>query len=191
MTSDDRARPADAGSEPVAAAEPPAPEAALPEAVLPEHIAVYQRFRRIFGDAGKRSANARKRNAKPVSGIPFTDGRDAHTLGDVMDALTMRMGWTSPLARAELIASWPDLVGGETASHSTPVGIEEGVLTVQCDSTAWATQLRLMRTKVTTEIAKRFPDAGIQSVRFEGPNAPTWKRGPRSIPGRGPRDTYG
>ena len=156
-----------------------------------EAVAVYQRFRRIFGDAGKRSANARKRNAKPVSGIPFTDGRDAHTLGDVMDALTMRMGWTSPLARAELLASWPELVGDETASHSTPVGIEEGVLTVQCDSTAWATQLRLMRTKVTTEIAKRFPEAGIQSVRFDGPNAPTWKRGPRSIPGRGPRDTYG
>ena len=37
----------------------------------------------------------------------------------------------------------------------------------------------------------RFPDAGIESVRFEGPNAPSWKRGPRTIPGRGPRDTYG
>ena len=65
------------------------------------------------------------------------------------------------------------------------------MLAVRCDSTAWATQLRLMRTQITTEIANRFPDAGIQSVRFDGPNAPTWKRGPRSIPGRGPRDTYG
>jgi predicted nucleic acid-binding Zn ribbon protein len=72
-----------------------------------------------------------------------------------------------------------------------PVGIEDGVLAVRCDSTAWATQLRLMRTKVTTEIALKFPDAGIESVRFDGPNAPSWKRGPRSIPGRGPRDTYG
>ena len=167
------------------------PAESAKEAVVPEHIAVYQRFRTIFGDAGKRSANARKRSAKPVSGIPFTDGRDPHSIADVMDALTARMGWTSPLARSELLANWAALVGEETASHSSPVSIEEGVLTVQCDSTAWATQLRLMRSKVTTEIAKRFPDAGIQSVRFEGPNAPTWKRGPRSIPGRGPRDTYG
>ena len=93
--------------------------------------------------------------------------------------------------RQELIASWSEIVGDETSAHSEPIGVEDGVLTVRCDSTAWATQLRLMRTQVTTTIAVRFPAAGIQSVRFEGPNAPSWKRGPRSIPGRGPRDTYG
>jgi len=48
-----------------------------------------------------------------------------------------------------------------------------------------------MRVQIQTQIAQRFPEAGIQSVRFEGPNAPSWKRGPRVIPGRGPRDTYG
>ena len=109
----------------------------------------------------------------------------------MIDSLASKMGWTSPLARSELIASWAELVGAETAEHSEPVAIEGGVLTVQCDSTAWATQLRLMRSQISTKIAQRFPDAGIESVRFEGPNAPSWKRGPRSIPGRGPRDTYG
>ena len=116
---------------------------------------------------------------------------DPHGLGDVIDGLAASMGWTSPLARSELIASWSEIVGDETSAHSEPIGVEDGVLTVRCDSTAWATQLRLMRTQVTTTIAVRFPAAGIQSVRFEGPNAPSWKRGPRSIPGRGPRDTYG
>jgi predicted nucleic acid-binding Zn ribbon protein len=101
------------------------------------------------------------------------------------------MGWTSPLARADLLASWADVAGAETAEHSTPIGIEEGVLTVVCDSTAWATQLRLMRGQITTQIAQRYPEAGILSVKFDGPNAPSWKRGLRSIPGRGPRDTYG
>jgi len=101
------------------------------------------------------------------------------------------MGWTSPLAKGELLLSWPELVGEDTAAHSTPVGIEEEVLTVQCDSTAWATQLRLMRADILTSILKRYPDAGVTSIRFDGPGAPSWKRGPRSIPGRGPRDTYG
>ena len=40
-------------------------------------------------------------------------------------------------------------------------------------------------------VKERFPDADIVSIRFQGPDAPSWKRGPRSIPGRGPRDTYG
>ncbi|MEO7122382.1 MAG: DciA family protein [Lacisediminihabitans sp.] len=157
-----------------------------------ESRAVYQRFRRVFGDGSSRSADARKRaKREPGSSIPFGGGRDPEGLGSVMDALTARLGWNSPLAQSELLASWPQLVGTETAEHSTPVGIDEGLLTVRCDSTAWATQLRLMRVQIATEIAARYPDAGIERVRFEGPGVPSWKRGPRSIPGRGPRDTYG
>lgn len=123
--------------------------------------------------------------------MPFGLGRDPRGIDDILERLTTRLGWSSPLARADLLASWSELAGIETAEHSTPVGIEEGVLTVHCDSTAWATQLRLMRGQITTRIAQRFPEAGIESVKFDGPNAPSWKRGPRSIPGRGPRDTYG
>ncbi len=157
-----------------------------------EHVAVYLRLRKIFGDPATRSTAARKRATKKEgASVPFAAGRDPHGLGDVISGLAAKMGWTSPLARSELLASWSELVGAETAEHSTPAGIEEGVLTVHCDSTAWATQLRLMRTQITTTIAQRYPSAGIESVRFEGPNAPSWKRGPRSIPGRGPRDTYG
>ena len=157
-----------------------------------EHVAVYLRFRQVFGDGASRSTAARKRDSKKDgASVPFSPGRDPLGLGDVIEGLTAKLGWASPLARSELLASWVDLVGAETAEHSSPDSIEDGVLTVRCDSTAWATQLRLMRTQITTAIAQRFPAAGVASVRFEGPNAPSWKRGPRSIPGRGPRDTYG
>ncbi|HEX4400264.1 MAG TPA: DciA family protein [Galbitalea sp.] len=163
-----------------------------PDAV-PEHIAVYLRMRALFGDPGKRSPDARKRakNRKEGASVPFGVGRDPRGIEDILDGLTSRLGWNSSLAKADLVASWSELVGAETAVHSVPVGIDEGVLTVHCDSTAWATQLRLMRGQITTSIAQRFPDAGIQSIKFDGPNAPSWKRGTRSIPGRGPRDTYG
>jgi predicted nucleic acid-binding Zn ribbon protein len=157
-----------------------------------EARAVYLRFRRLFG-TGTFKSNDQKKREKRVDGasVPFGAGRDPLGLSDVIDGLTSNMGWTSPLAQSDLVASWVQIAGEETAEHSTPVGIEDGVLTIQCDSTAWATQLRLMKTQIVTHIALTYPDAKIQSVRFEGPNAPSWKRGPRSIPGRGPRDTYG
>jgi predicted nucleic acid-binding Zn ribbon protein len=160
---------------------------------VPEHVAVYLRLRAVFGDPGKRSPDARKRakKSKDVSSAPFGVGRDPRGIDDVLDNLTSRLGWTSSLARAELLDSWAELAGADTAEHSVPMAIEDGVLIVQCDSTAWATQLRLMRTHITTNIAQKFPEAGIESVKFNGPNAPSWKRGTRSIPGRGPRDTYG
>lgn len=109
----------------------------------------------------------------------------------MLDAVSTRMGWTETLAKADLLLDWATIVGAETAAHSAPVVIDEGTLVVRCDSTAWATQLRLMRTQITTRIVLEYPDAGVTGVRFEGPNAPSWKRGVRTIPGRGPRDTYG
>jgi predicted nucleic acid-binding Zn ribbon protein len=48
-----------------------------------------------------------------------------------------------------------------------------------------------MAATVITRIMTEFPAAGIESVKFLGPDTPSWKRGPRTIPGRGPRDTYG
>jgi predicted nucleic acid-binding Zn ribbon protein len=160
----------------------------------PEHIAVYRRLRRVFGSMGAdRSADAKKREraARDESSVPFGGGRDPRGLDAVLDALTTTMGWESPLARSELLDKWADIVGAETAAHSSPIGIEDGVLTVRCDSTAWAQQLRTMRTQVAARIAEHHDAAGVESVRFLGPDTPSWKRGPRAIPGRGPRDTYG
>ncbi|MCW4385811.1 DciA family protein [Salinibacterium sp. SYSU T00001] len=157
-----------------------------------EHVAVYQRFRRVFGDGSVRTRDARRRARRQEgSSVPFAAGRDPRGIGEVMDALTASLGWTSPLARSELISSWDSIVGSDLAEHADPIAIEEGTLTVRCDSTAWATQLRLIRVDILSRIAQSFPDAGIQEVRFLGPDTPSWKRGPRSIQGRGPRDTYG
>jgi predicted nucleic acid-binding Zn ribbon protein len=153
---------------------------------------VYLRFKDVFGDPqAKRSRTGKRTRDDSGSSVPFGAGRDPRGLGDTIDLLARQLGWSSPLAQSELLASWADIAGEETAKHSTPAGIDEGVLTVHCESTAWATQLRMMRVDIMTHIARRYPDAGIDSIRFQGPNAPSWKKGPRSIPGRGPRDTYG
>jgi len=168
-------------------AEPPAPRGEN------EAQRVYLRFRRVFGDPNQRSRDGRRRKAIKLGSPsqPFGTGREPRGIADVLASVTSEMGWNSPLAQSELMTAWPDMVGEELSAHSHPISIDDGTLTVQCDSTAWATQLRLMRGTVTTTIVQRYPEAGIQSVRFLAPNAPSWKRGPRSVPGRGPRDTYG
>lgn len=159
----------------------------------PEHIAVYRRIRRVFGDPSSRSSDARKRAraSREETTTPFGGGRDPRGLDAVLDKLTTSMGWTSPLAKSELLVAWPKLVGDEVAAHAEPVTVEDGLLTVRCDSTAWAQQLRAMRMTVLAHIDEQHPAAGIESIRFLGPDTPSWKRGPRAIPGRGPRDTYG
>lgn len=165
---------------------------AVPSGSRSEAARVFLHFKDVFGDPkAARIRSGRQRRQERGSSEPFGVGRDPRGLGDALSSLTTQLGWNSPLAQSELLASWADIAGAETASHSTPAGITDGVLTVRCESTAWATQLRLMRVDIMNHIARRYPEAGIESVRFQGPDAPSWKKGPRSIPGRGPRDTYG
>src|SRR5690606_11366320 len=111
----------------------------------------------------------RRAAKKGATSVPYGEGREPKGLGEVVDNLTLKLGWNSSLAQGELLASWSELVGEETAARTTPVSIDNGVLTVSCDSTAWATQLRLMRTNLLTAIAQKYPDAGIQAIRFDGP----------------------
>ncbi|HWM34914.1 MAG TPA: DciA family protein [Pseudolysinimonas sp.] len=163
------------------------------DGAVPEHIAVYRRIRAAFGDPTLRSRDARRRRraARDESSVPYGGGRDPRGIGELLGALTAEAGWDSPIAKAEVLAGWAATVGEDTAAHAAPVGIEGGVLIIRCDSTAWATQLRTMSAAITTRIVTGFPAAGVESVKFLGPDAPSWKRGPRAIPGRGPRDTYG
>ena len=160
---------------------------------MPEHLSVYRRIRKNFGDPSLRSGDARRRRraANDETSVPYGVGREPTGLGDVLGSLTATLGWDSPMARADLLADWPEIIGAETAAHAEPVGIEQGILTVRCDSTAWAQQLRTMTSAVTARIAEKHEAAGVEAVRFIGPDTPSWKRGPRAIPGRGPRDTYG
>ncbi|WP_416392950.1 MULTISPECIES: DUF721 domain-containing protein [unclassified Curtobacterium] len=154
---------------------------------------VYRHLRAVFGDPSKRGVDARRRRMKGLDpdSVPYGRGREPAGLGDVVGSLAAELGWTEPLARSELFVDWPAVVGEELAKHSRPMTIDDGALVIRCDSTAWATQLRLMRSTITTTIAERHPEAGVQSIRVSGPDAPTWKRGPRTVQGRGPRDTYG
>ncbi|WP_430591821.1 DUF721 domain-containing protein [Humidisolicoccus flavus] len=153
---------------------------------------VWARFRGKFGDPALASRDGRRRAKRAVDGnVPFSPGRDPLRIAAVVDGFAESAGWTDQLAEGAVVARWPEIVGEETSRRTTPIGIEDHVLLVQCSSTSWAQQLRLMRGQVTTRLIELFPDAHIESVRFIGPDVPNFQRGIRSVRGRGPRDTWG
>ncbi|MBF0816688.1 DUF721 domain-containing protein [Microbacterium paludicola] len=158
---------------------------------IPETISTYLRLRGLEPSRRAQWRNKKKRRTDDDDNQPFMKGRDPGSIGDALDGLTRAHGWAPQLAREDLVRQWEDVAGAETAQHSSPVSLNDGTLTIQCDSTAWAKNLSYMRAQILTQIVTRHPEAGVSSVRFVGPDVPTWKWGPRSIPGRGPRDTYG
>ena len=89
-----------------------------------------------------RVANLRGRSAG-YSG-PGPDGLDPQPLGAVLNQYIDDQGWEAPLAAARVFAEWPQLVGDDIAKHCAPVTLHDGELRISAESTAWATQLRLL-----------------------------------------------
>ncbi|GAB3194789.1 DciA family protein [Nesterenkonia suensis] len=119
------------------------------------------------------------------------DRRDPSLLGSVVDGLINTRGWSSPVAVGSVIARWDQLVGAQVAAHCRPERFENGVVDVVCDSTAWATNLKLMQPQLMEMFTRELGRGIVTGLRIRGPQAPSWKKGRWSVRGPGPRDTYG
>jgi predicted nucleic acid-binding Zn ribbon protein len=141
---------------------------------------------RVSRDTRKRIENSKKKSSKP-----FGAGRDPKTAASGLDDVLNSFGWQNQISQAELFANWATVVGELNAASSSPENLNNGTLTVRCKSTAWATQLKLMHGEILGLIHEKFAGLEIENIKFVGPQAPSWVKGQRSAPGRGPRDTYG
>lgn len=151
---------------------------ALPTGIRPR--------RRTTGGGG-----FRRRGTGRVSGA-HPDERDPQTLDSTLGRLVSDHGWALDLRVHGVFGRWAELVGDEVASHCTPEAFADGKLTVRTDSTAWATQLRLLAPTIVRRLNEELGHGSVVLIEVLGPHLPTWKKGPRSVrDGRGPRDTYG
>ena len=140
------------------------------------------------GGAAK-SRNAASADTRGFSQFHST-GRDPLGLGKVVGRLVAERGWTSPVAVGSVMAEWATLVGPEISAHCTPESFTDTTLHVRCDSTAWATQLRLLSISLLEKFRTELGDGVVTSIQVLGPSAPSWRKGGRTVNGRGPRDGY-
>jgi predicted nucleic acid-binding Zn ribbon protein len=150
--------------------------------------------------AGKAAAKAAERGARKPAGNrgrrrrwsgPGPDDRDPQMFGRLVSRVSLDRGWSSRLTDATVMGRWPTLVGAEIADHCTPLSLRDGELVLQAESTAWATQLRTLQRQILGRLADAVGRDVVKRIRVVGPSGPSWRHGPRSVRGRGPRDTYG
>ncbi|WP_104105089.1 DciA family protein [Nocardioides sp. 616] len=141
--------------------------------------------------SGTGSSGEFRRRVRPRSSGAHPDDRDPQLLGSALDRLVTNHGWAFDLQVQGVFARWSELVGAEVGAHCTPETLTEGKLVVRTDSTAWATQLRMLAPTVVRRLNEELGDGTVAIIEVLGPNLPSWKKGLRSTRGRGPRDTYG
>lgn len=116
---------------------------------------------------------------------------DPLKLQSILDEIVTKRDWKQGIAEGSLFTEWSSVVGTELAAHCAPLSLVDGLLTIQTTSTAWAVQLNAMKATLVKTISESAPGALVEDLAILGPNAPSWKKGIRTIRGaRGPRDTY-
>ena len=151
--------------------------------------------------------SGRRPRTDPKSSGAHPDDRDPQTLDATLGRLVAEQGWGADVRVHGVFSRWDAMVGRDVAQHVRPVsyvrdgggdgggqggGQGGGRLVVQTDSTAWATQMRLLAPTVVRRLNEELGHGTVRVIDVHGPNVPSWKRGRRSVrDGRGPRDTYG
>ena len=185
----------------------------MPDKEIPDDARLAERARqalvRAKADARSRGNRPAIPDVIPTERMPGPDspawnparGRararrdDPQQLGAAIEGLVDSAGWREPAAVGSLFGRWAEIVGGDLAAHTRPDSLADGELTVSADSTAWATQLRLLAGQLVRRLNAELGDGVVRQVRVRGPAAAA---GPSRPPGqwrvrgsRGPRDTYG
>jgi predicted nucleic acid-binding Zn ribbon protein len=144
---------------------------------------------RARGLAARRAPSRRGSALRPARP---DDARDPQPFGRTIRELVGERGWETTEKVGMILGRWPELVGPDIAAHCRPETLRDGELVLAAESTAWATQLRLLAPSLLTTLRERVGADIVRRVVVRGPTAPDWRRGPRRVAGgRGPRDTYG
>ena len=153
------------------------------------------RARKAARDKGFRPGMKPAPNSRRIAGMPPTrstgDDRDPALLGAQLERLLLDRGWSADVTVGSVMGRWAEIVGAEIAGHVRPVTFEGTVLSVQADSTAWATQIRLLTSSLLGRIEAVVGAGIVTDLVVLGPAAPSWVKGRRRVQGPGPRDTYG
>ena len=131
-----------------------------------------------------RAAKRRERGSRKAA--------DPQSFGAAIEAFLKVRGWQNDARVHAVLSRWAEIAGPEIADHCTPTSLRDGELSLTAESTAWATQLRLISRQIADRVNTDAAALVVKSVKVTGPSSGRGRPGEwRVAGGRGERDTYG
>lgn len=81
-----------------------------------------------------------------------------------LDSIMKSLRGTDRIQIGGVFGRWDEAVGEAVAAHVQPVRLDNGVLTVEADEPAWATQVKFLTGTITSRLADV---AGVHVERIE------------------------
>ena len=71
-----------------------------------------------------------------------------------LDSIMKSLRGTDRIQIGGVFGRWDEAVGPTVAAHVRPVRLDQGVLTVEADEPAWATQVKFLSGTITSRLAE-------------------------------------
>ncbi len=91
---------------------------------------------------------------------------DPDRVGDLLSGLLSKWGIQGALEQQDLVAAWPEIVGDAIARVTRARGVARGVLYVEVRSSAWMSELNLMRHEFMARLNAGKKDGRIERIVF-------------------------
>ncbi len=98
------------------------------------------------------------------SATTIADVNDPVPITASLDSIMKSLRGTDRIQIGGVFGRWVDAVGENVAAHVRPVRLDQGVLTVEADDSAWATQVKFLSGTITTRLAEV---ANVEITRIE------------------------
>lgn len=103
----------------------------------------------------------------PMSGRGEGKKRVPTAVGDVLAAVLQHTGLADRVAQAGVIPEWPRLVGGQIASVTEPVALQQdGTLVVMVTTHAWMQELSLLEPELLKSINRDTSRPPVTRLRW-------------------------
>lgn len=80
------------------------------------------------------------------------NSRDPIPISSSLDGVMRSLRGPSRRVVGGLFGRWSEAVGEQVAQHVKPIKLEDGVLVVEVDDPAWATQVKFLSTMITERL---------------------------------------
>jgi hypothetical protein len=86
-------------------------------------------------------------------------------LGEIVDGLLREEAFARGLPVAELVSTWRSVVGERLAAETSPLSLEEGLLTVGASTGPWGAQARFLHREICRRANEALGEGTVHSVR--------------------------
>ena len=92
--------------------------------------------------------------------------RQTEKVSDILERVFTRARWGKRVSEGRALFLWNDVVGDSLRSHTRPVRIENGNMTVAVDDSLWKQEVGLLQGEIIQKLNARMGGEVVRDIRL-------------------------